>query len=331
VPYLLDGEQRQPQDAVYDAVAQVIDGSNLTQGIPELSELLHRNRPQQPNFFVELGDAERHQGDIDAAIVAYRDALNVDPLSSRAQRRLGAALGSSGQLSEALTVLNQAIAREPANALLLYEKALVDAKNDQPALAVDDLKKCLALKPGFADAENNLGSNLAQLGQLAEAEAAFRRAMQSAPYDSKIRSNLGRNLAARADWPEAVLQLRRALELEGNNFDAHTDLAVSLLQMHQVMQAEVEARSAVHIQPRSAAAHDLLGQIESLQGRNAQAQLEFEAALAADPSFAPAQLDEGELLLGQGRTPKAVALLERAAQAPQPAIAGRARELLGRR
>lgn len=331
VPYLLDGEQRKSQDAAYDAVAQIIDSSNPSHGIPELADLLHKNKPAQPNFFIELGDAQRHQGQLDAAVAAYRDALAIDPLSSRAQRRLGSTLGSIGQPTEALGVLDQALAREPNNALLWYEKALVESQNGQSVRAVDDLRKCLALKPGFADAENNLGTNLAQIGDLAGAQAAFARALQIDPYDSKIRSNLGRNLAAHADWPQAAFQLRRAIQLDENNADAHTDLAVALLQMRQVSQAETEARAAVRVSPRAAAAHDLLGQIESLQGRRAQAQAEFEAALKADPEFAPAQLDEAELLLAEGKTQQGAALLQKAAQSRQPAVAGRARELLGQR
>lgn len=328
VPYLLDGEQRLPQDAAYEAVAQVIDSSNLAQGIPELATLLHQNRPAQPNFFTELGDAQRHQGQFEAAVASYRDALSVDPLSSRAQRRLGAALGSFGKPTEALSVLDAAISREPDNALLLYEKAVVEAQNGQPAQAVDDLKKCLTLKPGFSDAENNLGANLARMGDLSGAEAAFLRAMQIDPYDSKVRSNAGRNFAARGDWPEAVFQLQTAIKLDDSNFDAHLDLAIAYMQTAHLSQAESEARKAASVNSHSAPAHDLLGQIALSQGRKGVALDEFKAALANDPSFASAQLDAGELLLANGNRQAALVLLGRAANAQQPAIAGRARELL---
>lgn len=326
--FLLDGEKPRPEDDIYTAVAQVIDGSNPQQGIPELSALLPVRKPAQPNFAIELGDAQRHQGDLDGAIASYRAALTVDPFSSRAQRRLGASLGSAGQLTEALSTLQAGIDRDPTNALLWYEKALVDVKNGQPTVAIDELKKCLALKPGFADAENNLGSNLAQLGQSTESEAAFRRAMQVDPYNSQIRSNLGRALASRGDFPQAAFQLRRAVELDDTNAAAHTDLAITLLQMHQLTQAETEARAAVRVSSHAAPAHDLLGQMYAQQGRVAPAQAEFEAALAIDPNYSPAQLDEGQLLLAEGKREQAVQWLSRAAQAPQAAIAGRARQLL---
>ena len=70
---------------LYDAAAQVIDGSNLEEGIPALADLLRTKQPQQPNFYIELGDAMRHTGGLPGAIDAYRQALKLDPLSSRAQ------------------------------------------------------------------------------------------------------------------------------------------------------------------------------------------------------------------------------------------------------
>jgi Flp pilus assembly protein TadD len=108
--YLLDQEISHPTDALYDAFAQVIDGSNLQAGIPQLAEEIRPQHPRQPNFSIELGDGMRRSGDFTGAIDAYHQALAVDPLSSRAARRLGVALGKAGQRDEVL--LQKAIERE---------------------------------------------------------------------------------------------------------------------------------------------------------------------------------------------------------------------------
>ena len=228
--YLLDHESAAPADALYDAAAQVIDGSNLDGGIPALTELIRTQHPAQPNFSIELGDARRHSGDLSGAIDAYRNALVLDPLSSRAQRRLGVALGSAGRTEEALTVLRTASEREPGNALLRYEQAVIESRMGNFEKAIADLREALRLKPDFADAQNNLGSNLAQTGDQRGAEAAFRAALAINPYDSGTRANLGRLLAGESNWKQAAFQLQKAVQLDPANANAQMDYAVVLIQ-----------------------------------------------------------------------------------------------------
>ena len=259
--YLLDHESRKAGDDLYNALAQVIDGSNLETGIPRLKELVREKPPEQPNVAVELGDAIRHTGDLSGAIDAYRQALVLDPLSSRAQRRLGATLGSAGQQDEALIVLQRAIEHEPDNALLWYEQALIESRAGKPQEAIEHLRKALQFKPDFADAQNNLGIDLVQEGDQQGAEAAFRSALTINPYDSGTRANLGRLLAGKGDWKEAAFHLEKAVQLEPADIDAHMAYSVVLMQMNRLSEAEREAEIALKADPKSSQARDLLTQI----------------------------------------------------------------------
>jgi tetratricopeptide (TPR) repeat protein len=328
--YLLDHESLSMVDALYDADAQVIDGSNLGAGIPALSDRIRTQQPHHPDFSVELGDAMRHSGDLSGAIEAYRQALKVDPWSSRAQRRLGVALGSAGQTDEALSVLRAAIGREPGNSLLWYERALVELRSGDSGNAVSDLKKALELTPDFADAQDTLGSAQAQSGDLLEAERSFRAAMAVNPYDSEIRANLGRVLAGRQDWKEAAFQLQQAVQLEPANAKAHGDYAVVLIQLDRSAQAETEARAAVAADPKSFQALDFLGQLYAQEGKTAQSRVEFESALTLNPGYGPAELDLAETLLQQRQPAAAIPLLQKAEQYPLQAVADRARAILAR-
>jgi tetratricopeptide (TPR) repeat protein len=259
--YLLDHENSHPTDNLYNALAQVIDSSNLEEGVPRLVEAIRTQHPDQPNFSIELGDAMRHSGDLSGAINAYRQALVLDPLSSRAQRRLGATLGSAGQQEEALAVLQRAIDREPGNAFLWYEQALVESQSGKRELAVEHLRKALQLKPDFADAQNNLGANLAQLGDQQDAETAFRAALTINPYDAGTRANLGRLLAGEGDWKQAAFHLQKSVQLDPADVNAHLAYSVVLLQLQRLPEAEKEAETAVKADPKSIQARDLLAQI----------------------------------------------------------------------
>jgi tetratricopeptide (TPR) repeat protein len=265
--YLLDGESSHPEDSLYTALAQVIGGSNLESGIPQLAEEIRTQQPKQANFSIELGDAMRHTGNLLGAIDAYRQALVLDPLSSRAQRRLGVTLGSVGQHEEALTVLQKAIEHEPDNALLWYERALVESKSGDRTKAIADLRKALQLKSDFADAQNTLGANLAQSGDTREAETAFRAALTTDPYDAETQANLGRLLAGQGDWKQAAFHLQKAVQLDPTKANAHVDYAVALVQMDRLPEAKKEAEAAVKADPKSPNAHDLLGKILAQKGR----------------------------------------------------------------
>lgn len=326
--YWLDGETAVPEDALYDAAAQVIDSSNLKAGIPALAERIRTQHPRQPNFYVELGDAMRHTGDLSGAIDAYRQALELDPLSSRAQRRLGVALGSAGKSAEALMVLRKAAEREPDNALLWYEQALIEQKSGNSEKAIADLRTSLQIKADSADAQNNLGSLLAQSGDPQGAEAAYRAALSIDPNDSGTRANLGRLLAGGGDWKQAAFQLQKAVELDRSNASAEEDYAIALVQMQRLSEAEAAAEKAVTLDTNSAHAHDLLGQVLAQEGKVAQARIEFEAALKLESDFGPAELDLADILIRQRQARKAAALLEEAEHSPAPYVAKQARTML---
>jgi tetratricopeptide (TPR) repeat protein len=265
--YRLDREGPSPDDDLYNALAQVIDSSNLEAGIPQLEQAIQSQHPEQPNFFIELGDAMRHAENFSGAISAYRKALMLDPLSSRAQRRLGATLGSNGQEDEALAVLQKAIEHDPDNALLWYEQALIESRSGKREKAIADFKKTLQLRPDFADAQNNLGTNLAQSGDTQGAEVAFRAALTINPYDAGARANLGRLLAGEADWNQAAFQLQKATQLDGTDANAHMAYSVVLAQMNRLPEAEKEAEAAVKADPKSSQARELLGQILAQKSR----------------------------------------------------------------
>jgi tetratricopeptide (TPR) repeat protein len=259
--YLLDHENPLPTDDLYDSLAQVIDSSNLGSGIPRLENALRSQNPQQPNFYIELGDAKRHSGDLPGAISAYRQAVALDPLSSRAQRRLGATLGSIGQEDEGRGVLQTAIDHEPDNALLWYELGLIESRVGNHERAISSLKRALELKPDFADAQNNLGTTLTQTGDFVGAETAFRAALMINPYDPSARANLGRLLARNANWKEAAFQLQKAVQMDAADANAHMAYSVVLAQMNRLPEAEKEAEAAVKADPTSSQARDLLAQI----------------------------------------------------------------------
>ncbi len=161
-----------------------------------------------------LGDATRRAGDVAGAILEYRAALQVDPLSSRAGRRVGTTLVSAGKTEEARAVFDAVLTHEPDNALVWYERGLVDLESNDATRALLDSRKALVFQPDLADAQNSLGSLLAQTGDPQTADAAFRAALAVNPYDASTRANYALLFASTGDWKQAAFQWTQAVELE---------------------------------------------------------------------------------------------------------------------
>src|SRR5205814_1644794 len=67
-------EPPRPDRELYEAVAQVKDGSNPEGGLPRLREALERLRPEQAEPYLALGDGLRAAGAVAPAAAAYGDA-----------------------------------------------------------------------------------------------------------------------------------------------------------------------------------------------------------------------------------------------------------------
>jgi len=75
-------------------------------------------------------------------------------------------------------------------------------------------QEALRIKPGYAQAHNNLAVILMQEGRIAEAEAGFREALKHKPDLAEAHNNLGAALVLQEKFQEAATHFARALELK---------------------------------------------------------------------------------------------------------------------
>ena len=68
-----------PDNEFYVAVAQVIQNSNLEDGIPRLKAAIERFRPEEGEFYFVLAEAYRNRNALGLAIGMYREALERRP------------------------------------------------------------------------------------------------------------------------------------------------------------------------------------------------------------------------------------------------------------
>jgi tetratricopeptide (TPR) repeat protein len=296
VPYYPVSLSKTGEDALYLAVAQVEQQSNVAEGAVQLAAEIATQTPRRAEFYFEMGEAWRAQGETARAIAAYRQALERDPNAAWTLRRLAAALIAAGDRAGAAEMLARATKAAPEDARGWYALAELQAESGRPADAIAAFQTAVKADPDLSEAYNSLGGLLAGAGRMPEAESAFRAALRVQPDLAGAQANMALLLASKGDLAEAVPQFEAALRSQPGNAAVRCNYAIALAQLNRVEEAERQ----------------------------------LQLVLDVDPGYAEAHLDLGILLAGSGDKLKALDHLNRATKADDPRIRGRAEEMLRR-
>jgi len=189
-------------------------------------------------------------------------------------------LARAGRHAELGARAQELLRLHPASGFLW--KALSVARQAQGEDARESLEKAAALLPHDPEAHSNLGTALRAAGQLGQAEACFRRALERNPGVAEVWNNLGRVLADAGRLEEAVAAHRRCLELKPGYVEAYCALGMALRTLGRSGDAMQTCQRALEIAPRHAAAWAFLGELYSDSGAFDAAEQHYRRALELD-------------------------------------------------
>jgi protein O-GlcNAc transferase len=173
-------------------------------------------------------------------------------------------------------------------------------------------RRILDTQPNNAKAAELLAVLVSQRGAEEEAVALFRRAIAADPDCTAADTPLGRVFYGRGDFEIAVICHRRAVRLRPNDADAHADLGRTLHRQSEFAPATASYRRAVALRPEWAEVYSNLADVLRLHGRLEEAQAAGERALALNPDLAEAHNNLANALREQGKPVAAAASYERA-------------------
>jgi tetratricopeptide (TPR) repeat protein len=158
--------------------------------------------------------------------------------------------------------------------------------------------------------------------KFAEAEAAYKGALQLKPRDSRAAYGLGNVFTDQQRWEDAEKSYRDAVQWSPKDIDALVALSVILVQpraggdnARRFADAENSARRAVQLDPNNAVAWDRLG--VALQARglfNNETEHAYRRAVELDPNFAVAYAHLARVLKRNGRAEEAAPNYSRATE-----------------
>jgi Tfp pilus assembly protein PilF len=229
---------------------------------------------------VRRGDTYVQRGRVHEAIIDYRVAAQLTPLSGEIRKKLGQAYLSI----------------------------------DDAARALDELVRAADLLPNDIEAQVAAGRLLQRAGRFDDAQARARRALKLDPQSIEASLVLGSALAGVRDLDGAVAQIEEAIALNATESRAYTALGGFQLSRGRVEDAERAFQKAVELDNRSPRAHIALGYYFWSTRRVADAEAAFRKALELDPPHPLVNRILATLLLTTGRAAQAEPYLQTLAQ-----------------
>ncbi|MEM9195883.1 MAG: tetratricopeptide repeat protein [Myxococcota bacterium] len=270
-----------------------------------------------------------------------RDAESSAPPAS-AEVRQAESLLARGEAEEALSVLEQAVAGNPADPRaqldlgLAYEmtndsrraeaayRAAIEASPEFPEAhnnlglllrnlerydeAAAALREAVRLRSDYASAHVNLALTLEEAGDRTAAVEAYRLAVRFAPRDALSRINLGLLLLEEGNEAQAAIELRRGLPLAQGDPAALQAVGNGLRRAGQPEAAARAMRLAVEAVGDEVTPALLAELALALRAANAREEAEatLERALELDPSYATAHYLLGNMRAGRGAFDEAI-------------------------
>ncbi|HVZ94061.1 MAG TPA: tetratricopeptide repeat protein [Phycisphaerales bacterium] len=159
------------------------------------------------------------------AMGMMRDSIFLAPMQVRGHISLGLMLASQERFEEARAVFDEGSQIVPTSADLAYFSGVAAAQLGDLDAAVARFEKATELKPGFAQARENLVGLYQHLGRPADAARQLRGMISESGETAALRKALGASLMDAQDWAGAERELTRALELEPGDAEAKAMLA----------------------------------------------------------------------------------------------------------
>jgi len=187
---------------------------------------------------------------LDAAIAEYQKLIPLDPKSVENHMLLGQLFSAKGQGKKAEAEFEAARAIEPSSEEVVLNLARLYAENADAASQIK-LIESIPAADRSSRMEAVLGNAYEQDKKLKEAIAAYRRAIELEPDDTRLVEALGQALSQDEQFDEALKAFHHLAELDPDNFNALIRQGELLRRMGRYDEALKTVREARKKDPKS--------------------------------------------------------------------------------
>ncbi|WP_445249862.1 tetratricopeptide repeat protein [Microcoleus sp. OTE_8_concoct_300] len=276
------------------------------------AESIEREVKQKAEELYNQGVYRYYVRDLEGAIAAFNQALEIDPKFQSAWNGLGNALYSLSRHSEAIAAFEKALEIDPKSQIVWNGLGVTLEDLGHYSEAIAAFEKALEIDPKFHGAWNGLGATLKDLGRYSEAIAAFEKALEIDPKNDYVWNNLGIALGNLDRYSEAIAAYKQALEINPKYCNAWNGMGATLKDLGRHSEAIAAYEKAVEIDPKFHLAWNGLGNVLHDLRDYSQAIAAFDLALELDRKFHYGWNGLGNVLNALGRYSEAKAAFETA-------------------
>lgn len=259
---------------------------------------------EHANVYFSKAKELQAKGQLEEAVEAYRQVININPKFSWWHYNLGKSLFKLGRLYEAALAHHRALELNPNSAWFHHDLAEVFAKQGKLEEAARLYSKAIEIEPDFYLFHNSLGQVLAQQEKVDDAIFRYRQAVELRPQSALAYYNLGKILKEQSKFSEASVEYSKAVEFEPN-FQYYHDLGFVLLILRKLDEAVVAFGNCINLNPDFFWGYHHLGNTLREQNKLDLAVIAYRRAIQIQPKFFKSHLNLGNVLEKQNKLEEA--------------------------
>ena len=272
-------------DGVRRSIHKIQSQSDMSSSTSE-TELRTEIAFQRGNVLMMLGQ-------IETAIKAYSQALELNPRDVDAYNNRGAAYESNGDFNLAIQDFNMAKRLKPDYAIVYYNCGVVYGKKGMLDIAIQNYSTAIKLNPDYAEAYSNRANVYSRQRKFDQAMADYKVAIQLIPDLAEIYYSRAVTRVDKGEVDEAINDYSMAIHLKPDYSEAYLNRGTVYRGKGNVNEAINDYSMAIRLKSDYAEAYYDRGNAYFSKGEYTSAIADYEKVIGLKPNYTDAYLNLG--------------------------------------
>jgi len=223
----------------------------------------------------QFDDLNRQRADLTAKMQGSQSGSSASDAESV---KKGDALLSQGNFDAAIAAYTQAIGLNPKYAVAYSHRGHAYGQKSDFDTSIADCTEAIRLDPQFAEAYNNRGFAYGSKGDFEKAIADFTEAIRLDPQNAMVYNFRGSAYEHKGDFAKAIADYTEAIRLNPNGAEAYFQRGFAYEKKGDHDKAIVDLTEAIRLNPNGAMAYHNRGVAYSAKGDTSRAESDFAKA-----------------------------------------------------